>query len=389
MCDAVRGSVVQLDDVQAYHNDNQVDRTHLYEKYKGALLVAIAQDDNQNILPIAFAIVEGETADDDIGIISDRHKSINATIRRSNGQWEPPKAFHMYCIRHIADNFLRRFKASYLHKLVVHMGYSRTEHEFNIYYEQLRQRGEIYTDWLDEILREKWVLAYDGGHRWSHMTTNLVECINSVLKGARNLPLIRATYFRLAELFARKEREACARKEAGHIFSEAVMTRVQSCEQASRNLCVTVFDRKNEAFLVQDVSNSQEYKVVLRQRYCDYVDIQTDRYPCCHVIAACSSQNIDWCAYVDDIYKITEICKVYKKEFGVIGNENTWQKYKGPKLCPNPTLKRIIKGRPKSTRFLNEMDMCEMRRPRRCSLCRGESHSRRRCPNAPGSSSQY
>ncbi|XP_015972341.1 uncharacterized protein LOC107495684 [Arachis duranensis] len=41
----------------------QADGTHLYEKYKGTLLVAVAQDGNQNILPIAFALVEGETAD--------------------------------------------------------------------------------------------------------------------------------------------------------------------------------------------------------------------------------------------------------------------------------------------------------------------------------------
>ncbi|RYQ88254.1 hypothetical protein Ahy_B09g095558 isoform E [Arachis hypogaea] len=86
----------------------QVDGTHLYGKYKGALLVAVAQDGNQNIVPIAFAIVEGETADaweffltnlwryvvtiDGVGIISDRHTSIDAAIARSNGAWSPPRA---------------------------------------------------------------------------------------------------------------------------------------------------------------------------------------------------------------------------------------------------------------------------------------------------------
>ncbi|RYQ86917.1 hypothetical protein Ahy_B10g106524 [Arachis hypogaea] len=39
-----------------------VDDTHLYRKYKGALLVAEAQDGNQNTVPIAFAIIEGEMA---------------------------------------------------------------------------------------------------------------------------------------------------------------------------------------------------------------------------------------------------------------------------------------------------------------------------------------
>ncbi|XP_057745464.1 uncharacterized protein LOC130963357 [Arachis stenosperma] len=39
------------------------DGTHLYGKYKSTLLVAVAQDGNQNIVPIAFSLVEGETAD--------------------------------------------------------------------------------------------------------------------------------------------------------------------------------------------------------------------------------------------------------------------------------------------------------------------------------------
>ena len=63
--------------------------------------MAVAQADNQNILPIAFAVVEDEIANawyffldnlcrhvvtwDGVGIISDPHKSINEAIRRSNG----------------------------------------------------------------------------------------------------------------------------------------------------------------------------------------------------------------------------------------------------------------------------------------------------------------
>ncbi|RYQ99185.1 hypothetical protein Ahy_B07g087081 isoform B [Arachis hypogaea] len=116
----------------------QVDGTHLYGKYKGCLLVAVSQDGNNNIVPIAFAIVEGETSDawhfflsnlrqhvvtrDGVGLISDRHESINAAIARSNGAWSPPRAFHMFCIRHIESNFLRKFKAPYLQKLVVNIG---------------------------------------------------------------------------------------------------------------------------------------------------------------------------------------------------------------------------------------------------------------------------
>lgn len=43
--------------------------------------------------------------------------------------------------------------------------------------------------WLEEIPLEKWALAHDNGHRYGIMTTNLTEVFNSVLKGARCLPI--------------------------------------------------------------------------------------------------------------------------------------------------------------------------------------------------------
>ncbi|XP_027368384.1 uncharacterized protein LOC113874358 [Abrus precatorius] len=204
------------------------------------------------------------------------------------------------------------------------------------------------------------------------MTTNLVECINSVLKGAHNLPitaLIRATYFWLAQLFAHKGSEAYARKNVRHLFSENITSCLQLNEHGSRKLRVTQFDRRNEAFHVHDLSNNEEYRVHLRRSYCDCGNLQTDRYPCHHVIVASYSQNIVWHVYVNEVYTINQVCKVYKKEFGVVGNESKWHKYRGPKLCPNPALKRTLKGRPKSTRFINEMDMRQMRRAPHCSLC--------------------
>ncbi|XP_025628088.1 uncharacterized protein [Arachis hypogaea] len=40
-----------------------INGSHLYGKYGGTLLMAIAQDGNSNILPIAFALVEGKNAE--------------------------------------------------------------------------------------------------------------------------------------------------------------------------------------------------------------------------------------------------------------------------------------------------------------------------------------
>ncbi|XP_016178918.1 uncharacterized protein LOC107621410 [Arachis ipaensis] len=96
----------------------QVDGTHLYGKYKGCLLVVVSQDGNNNIVPIAFHVVTR----DGVGLIFDRHDSIRSAIARSNEAWSPPRAFHMFCIRHIESNFLIKFKAPYLQKFIVNIG---------------------------------------------------------------------------------------------------------------------------------------------------------------------------------------------------------------------------------------------------------------------------
>nr|KYP53814.1 hypothetical protein KK1_024388 [Cajanus cajan] len=116
----------------------QVDGTFLYGKYKGTLLVAVAQDGRNNIIPIAFAVVEGETSDawffflknlrryvtrqDGLCLISDRHEAIRSAYSRNGSGWTENNYVHVYCIRHIAQNFMGRFKNTTLKKDVVNMG---------------------------------------------------------------------------------------------------------------------------------------------------------------------------------------------------------------------------------------------------------------------------
>ena len=40
-----------------------IDCTHLYGKYKGKLLIAMGYDGNNQLFPLAFAIIEGDNID--------------------------------------------------------------------------------------------------------------------------------------------------------------------------------------------------------------------------------------------------------------------------------------------------------------------------------------
>ncbi|KAF1885812.1 hypothetical protein Lal_00042681 [Lupinus albus] len=103
----------------------------------------------------------------------------------------------VYCIRHVASNFNKEFKDGDLKEKVIQMGYELMRPRFERMLDDLHQKNPRATAWLDNIPKEKWTQSYDEGRHYGHMTTNLAECLNGVLKGSRALPityLVQATY---------------------------------------------------------------------------------------------------------------------------------------------------------------------------------------------------
>ena len=61
--------------------------------------------------------------------------------------------------------------------------------KFNKAMEDIKRINRSCMSFFDNIGIEQWTQAHDGGFRYGWMTTNLSECINGVLKGARMLPI--------------------------------------------------------------------------------------------------------------------------------------------------------------------------------------------------------
>ncbi|XP_050916234.1 uncharacterized protein LOC127131352 [Lathyrus oleraceus] len=255
----------------------QVDGTWLYGKYRGTLLMAMAQDGNGNIFPIAFALVESETKEawsfflknlrihvtpqENLCLISDRHESIKSAHNNPENGWQYPPSSHVYCIRHIAQNFMREIKDKDLRKIVVNMGYALTKAKFNYYRGQIRRTNNEALSWIDNIPREKWARAFDGGQRWGHMTTNLAEAMNSVLKETRNLPitaLVKSTYYRLGSLFGRRGYQWTKVLASGQVFTDNCNKRMAEEVIKANTHNVMQFDRERFYFMVQEKINHND-----------------------------------------------------------------------------------------------------------------------------------
>ncbi|XP_016191942.1 uncharacterized protein LOC107632804 [Arachis ipaensis] len=294
-----------------------IDGTHLYGKYEGTLLVAIALDGNSNILPVAFAL--HVTPQPGLLVISDRHNGIKAALEAPDGGWLPPAAYRAFCIQHVAANFALTFKGKDARRLLVNAAYAKTEVEFDYWFDILRSEDPAMCEWANRIDYSLWTQHRDEGRRFGHMTTNISKCVNSILKGVRNLPvcsLVKATYGRLAELFVRKGREAEAQLGTRQQFSQHLVKCIEANLKTARCFTVTLYNRDNSEFTVSETTPTGSfslgsYRVSLRFQTCDCGYFQVLHYPCPHALACCACSRLTWQSYVHQVYHLSSVFSVY------------------------------------------------------------------------------
>ncbi|XP_029154717.1 uncharacterized protein [Arachis hypogaea] len=200
------------------------------------------------------------------------------------------------------------------------------------------------------------------------MTTNISECMNSILNSVRNLPvcsLVKATYGRLAKLFVRKGREAKAQLGTRKEFSQHLVKCIEANLKMVRCFTVTLL-------------------CSLANQTCDCRSFQALYFLCPHALACCAYSRVNWTAYVHRVYRLSSVFSVYRMGFTPPILEGFWPPYDGPTVIPDPNKRLAREGRPRSTRIQTNMDEEDSNRPKRCSLCRQPGHTRRSCPQVEG-----
>ncbi|XP_025616870.1 uncharacterized protein [Arachis hypogaea] len=377
-----------------------IDGTHLYGKYGGTLLLAIAQDGNSNILPIAFTLVEGENAEtwsfflsnlrenvtpqEGILVISDRHNNgIKAALEAPETGWLPPRAFRAYCIWHVTANFALTFKGKDSRRMLVNAAYAKTEAEFYYWFDIIWTENPAMCEWANRMEYDKWTQHEDSGRRFGHMTTNISECVNSVLKRTRNLPvtsLVQSTYGRLAQFFVVWGQTAEAQLGSGNEFCQALAKAIDQNLRDSRCFTVTLYDRHQSEYTVAETTPTGHfslgsYRVSLKDHRCDCGQFPALHYPCCNAIACCAYSRLNWASYVHKVYRMSEVFNVYKQGFVPPIPEGLWPPYAGPTIIPDPNMRRAKEGRPRATRIRGSMDQSLENQPKRCGLCRQAGHT--------------
>ena len=120
---------------------------------------------------------------------------------------------HRYYLHHLCNNVNTRWNNETLKNLVWRVASATQERNFNATFELIENVNWDAHQYLKDVPKDKWALTFDKGYRYGAMTTNISECFNGVLKGARSLPImamVKYTWFKLIAYFDDRRNKSIA-----------------------------------------------------------------------------------------------------------------------------------------------------------------------------------
>ena len=128
------------------------------------------------------------------------------------------------------------------------------------------------------------------------MTTNMSEVFNSVLKGARSLPitaLVQLTFSRHNSYFVARREQGAARLASDEQFTPYVDAQTQSRVVKAGSMEIVLYDHLQGRFHVKS-RGGRIHHLNLSDKKCSCGKTLIYGFPYSHVIAACQHRCVDF-----------------------------------------------------------------------------------------------
>ena len=124
-----------------------------------------------------------------------------------------------------------------------------TEHQIRKFNKEIENIGKIDNNarrWLERVPLSQWSLTHNGGHRWGIVITNHVKGFNSVLKGARALPItsyVQLIFYGIVKYFDNGRLDVQKYLKDGHVFTKHVGDEIDKEQKKANTHGLQAYDR--------------------------------------------------------------------------------------------------------------------------------------------------
>jgi hypothetical protein len=360
------------------------------------ILAATGRDGNNNIYPVAWAVVAKEDTKnwqwfleqlkEALGgeqgkfgyytIMSDRQKGLLKAISTIF-----PNCPQRYCLRHIYANFQTAgFRGEDLKKCMDNASYSYTKAGFDLAMEELKKQSEAAWAWLTKIPVQTWARwAMDTNCKTDLVVNNLSEVFNRYILDVRNKPIVTMLTGIYDKQMVRFDGKREGGQTAGWEITPYYAEKLEMMKTFSRK-CTAV---RADVGLWQVKSGEHTYEVNLDNKTCACRKWDLSGLPCNHAVSAIYKARLHPEDFVSEFYKKPMYMNSYNPVFYPMPQQHGWTKTDTEDIMP-PEFKDHQKGRKQEKRRKGKFEVPKPKDTSRmatitCGNCKLQGHKWTSC----------
>ncbi|XP_057739645.1 uncharacterized protein LOC130956635 [Arachis stenosperma] len=371
-----------------------LDGCFLKTPYGGWLLVAMGWDPNDQMLPIAYAVVEAETKDswtwflsnliDDIGaekllrstFMSDQQKGLVPTFDELL-----PGVDHRFCVRHLYANFKKKFPGLNLKKRMWRAAKCTYLAAWKKELMEIRAISEGAYRHLIGIRPKYWTKSrFEFYPKCDALVNNMCESFNSAIVESREKPIL--TMLEDIRVYLMKrwaENRVLIEK-----YKDDILPRIKLKLQKEIDASRWWFPVAAGISKFEVIRGRDKFVVDLLKKECTCRKFQMTGLPCPHAVSAINCAKYDIRKYVATCYTKAAYVACYVPMINPCNGHTMWERTIHPDVVPPPH--RVPIGRPKKKRARGEGEephgpsTSRLGLQQKCSHCLKLGHNKRGCP---------
>ncbi|BAT90819.1 uncharacterized protein HKW66_Vig0139560 [Vigna angularis] len=295
-----------------------------------------------------------------------------------------PTVDHRFCVRHLYANFRKKFPSKQLKRM---MWKAATATHPQAWETEMRNIKEVNLEafkYLIKIPPRYWSRSrFTTNAKCDTLVNNMSEAFNSVMLHTRSKPII--TMLEDIRLYL-MNRWATNRTKIASL-SGVICPKIKS--RLNKESRLTKFWIPSwsalQLFEVRHVSQvGDKFIVDIDKVECTCRKWAISGIPCCHALAVMKFLNLDADDFIPVCFRKSTYQEIYSSIVYPVNGQNMWE------ITPYndvlPPKKRILPGRPKKKRRLQEWELVKddtrMRKGgmhKRCGICKEVGHNRTSC----------
>ncbi|XP_072066746.1 uncharacterized protein [Arachis hypogaea] len=357
----------------------------------GQLLTAIGRDPNDQILPIAYAVVEAETKDfwvwflrhlaDDLGadkigkctLMSDQQKGLLSALEEVI-----PGVDNRYCVRHLYNNFRKKFPGLELKNQMWRCAKEMKEKEMKT----MRFKSEDAFRHLNSIPPRFWSRSrFSFYSKCDSLINNMSESFNAVIVEARGKPIVTM----LEDIRVYIMTRWAANRVRIQVYQGNIMpTILKKLEKMVKHYR----DWRpfwSAASKYEVMCGLDKFVVDLAACECSCRRWQMSGLPCPHAISCITFKGLDLESFVDDHYKKDAYLRCYQEVIHPLNGPDLWERSQYDDVMPPPYRKpshwpvKKRKRGPGDDDNRSQTHLSRRGQTQRCSNCGALGHKKLGC----------